>query len=153
MPLTSKIKQITEDGVYAYISLSDGTTCTNADQYYFLQGTFENEIMQCWEANAALSYCGCDGNSNHFEVDINASFESDTGNNLITLALFKNGALQLNSEMSIYIKNTAEVYSVSLVDVILFAPNDYTSIKIKSSQAGAVVTAQKMTASLHRFYR
>jgi len=137
-------------GVYAYISTPAGTTCTLADTYYFLEGTFTNEVLEQWEITPPLTYKG--GCTCKFEVQANASVSSDTANNLLTLAFFKNGVLQANSEMSVYIKNTSELYTIPTVDVIEFEPDDNVEIRVKASQAGSVITAEKFTTSLHEFF-
>ena len=144
-------QSVTPNGVYAYISTPAQTTCTLADTYYFLEGTFTNEIMDQWAVVPPLTYQG--GCTCKFEVQVNAAVESDTANNLVTLALYKNGVLQVNSEMSVYIKNVTEEYTIPTVDVLEFAPGDYIEIYIKCSQAGAKLTANKLTTSLHPFYR
>jgi len=142
-----------EDGVYAYLSTPAETTCTLADTYYFIEGTFTNEVLECWEITPPLTYLGCNGTDGHkFQIIVNASFTSDTSSNLIHMALHKNDVLQTNSIMSSYIKNTAEETMISTVDVLSFDIGDTIKIMVSASQAGSKLTAQNLTTSLNRFF-
>ena len=141
------------DGVYAYLSTPAETTCTDAGTYYFVEGTFTNEVLECWEITPPLTYLGYEGTEGHkFKVTVHASFTSDTGGNLIRLALYKNDVLQENSIMSSYIKNTAEETMISTVDVLSFNIGDTLSIYVSASKAGSKVTAQNLTTSVSRFF-
>lgn len=152
MVLTSKIKKVERDEVYAYISNPVVTTCTDADVYYFIEGTFVNEVLECWNIVPPLTYLGYCGTSNVFKIHLNASLTFNTASNLIHLSLFKNNILQTNSIMGIYIKNTSEEYTCSLVDVLTFNPGDFVDIRLKASQAGSEVIAEHITTSLNRFF-
>jgi hypothetical protein len=142
-----------EDGVYAYISTPAPTTCVVAGDWYFIEGVFTNEVLKCWEIAPPLTYLGCDDDSPHkFKVHVCASFASDTGLNLVKMALFKNGVLQTNSIMSEHIQTTAQERAMATVDVIEFDVGDTVDIRMSSSQAGAEVTAVNLTTCLSRFF-
>lgn len=142
-----------EDGVYAYIDTPAPTTCTLADEWYFLEGGFQNEILESWELVPPLTYLGYNGTDGHlFEITVNASFSSDTGLNLIKMALFKNNTLQTNSIMTNHIQTIAQERPMSTVDVISFNIGDTVDIRISASQGGSQVTAVNLTTSLKRFF-
>jgi hypothetical protein len=142
-----------EDGVYAYLSTPAETTCTDAGTYYFIEGTFTNEVLECWEIAPPLTYLGCDGNDGYkFKINVHASFTSDTGGNLIRMALYKNGELQTNSIMASYIKLTAEETTISTVDVLSFDIGDTLDIRVSASRAGSKLTAVNLTTSASRFF-
>jgi hypothetical protein len=142
-----------EDGVYAYLSTPAETTCTDAGTYYFVEGTFTNEVLECWEITPPLTYIGYEGTDGHyFKINVHASFTSDTGGNVIRIALMKNDVLQVNSIMSAYIKLTSEETSISTVDVLSFDIGDTLKIMVSASQAGSKVTAQNLTTSASRFF-
>jgi hypothetical protein len=141
------------DGVYAYLSTPAETTCTLAGTYYFIEGTFTNEVMECWEITPPLTYLGCEGtDGHHFKISVCASFTSDTNDNLIHIALYKNGEIQTNSIMASYIKNTAEARTVATVDVMTFDIGDTVDIRVSASKAGSKLTAVNLTTSLNRFF-
>lgn len=152
MPRTSQIKHIARDGVYGYISVPADTTCTNAGDWYFMQGAFTNEVLESWDFVHPITYQGYDGAPHLFKIQISVSFTTNAGNNLVRVALFKNGSLQSNSIASVYLKNVAEETSTSLVDVIEFSAGDQVDIRVQSSQAGSLVRAANCTASLSRFF-
>jgi len=141
---------IIKDGVYAYLSTPAETTCTLADTYYFLEGTFTNEVLEQWEITPPLTYIGAA--PRYFKITVNASITTDTANNLIHIALYKNGALQGNSQMGIFIKNTTEEYTVGTVDVLEFNPGDNVEIRAMASQAGSKITAEHLTTSAELFF-
>lgn len=139
------------EGAYAYVSTPAETTCTNADEYYLLVGTFNNEILDGFIINAdVLTY---KGNGRRFEIKLNASLSSDAINNTVTLALFKNGVLQSNSEMTAKIESTTGIITIPVVDVISMVEDDYIDIRVKSDLTGSGVTGETVTTSAQVFHK
>lgn len=142
-----------DDGVYAYISTPAPTTCTVAGTYYFVEGTFTNEVMEAWEVVPPLTYLGYEGTDGHyFKIDVHAAFTTDTANNLIHMALYKNGELQTNSIMATYLQLTSEESTISTTDVLQFSIGDTIEIKASASKAGSQITAVNLTTSASRFF-
>lgn len=55
-------------GVHAYISTPAGTTCTNAGDWYRLEGTFTNETLMGFSIpTTLLTY---NGQTQHFHITI-----------------------------------------------------------------------------------
>lgn len=132
--------------VFAYLSATAGTTTTVAGTYYYLAGTFTNETMNEFAiVGDTLTYQGSDGLA---LVALTASFTTDVANAEITVALKKNGVIEVNSEMTVEIGATTDITSLALVDLLNLSTDDNVSIWIKSDQAGAVITAQKVTTSI-----
>ena len=137
-------------GVYAYVSTPQNTTTTVAGTYYRLAGTFTNEILEGFFIDVdTLTYQGQKG---CFEIQVSASFITDTNNTEITLALFKNGVLQANSIMTGEIDATTDKMPLSLVDVIELEEDDTIEIKVASDKAGAVIQAITLNTSAHTFH-
>jgi len=142
-----------EDGVYAYVSTPVPTPCAVAGDWYFLQGTFNNEVMASWSLVPPLTYLGYKGTGGHlFEITVCGSFSSDTGLNLIRMALFKNNVLQVNSIMTEHIQTLAQERCMAMVDVLSFDIGDTVDIRVSASRAGSALTAVNLTTSLRRFF-
>ena len=102
-------------GAYAYISTPANTTTTLADTWYRLEGTFTNEVLEGFDiVTEKLTYLG---QTQCFEIKVNASFTSDINNTEITMALFKNDVLQTNSIMTVEINQITDKIMISLVDM------------------------------------
>ena len=138
-------------GVYAYLSTPSTTTTTNAGQYYYMTGTFTNEVMYNFAiVSDTLTYQG--NITTCFEIILNGSFSSDTPNTEITIGLFKNGAIQANSEMTVEVNQTTDIVQISTCDVLELTNGDRISIWIKSDKAGAKIDNVKFTTSLKLFH-
>lgn len=143
MPRYSKL------GAYAYISTPANTTCTNAGEYYLLQGIFTNEILKGFSIDAfILTY---NGQKQCFEIKVNASFITDTANTEISMALFVNDVLQSNSIMVVEIDKTTDKQMISLVDVLELEAGDEVSIRVASDKAGAIIQAITGNTSAQKY--
>lgn len=139
----------THTGAYAYISTPAVTTTTEAGTYYRLEGTFTNEISNGFSiVGDKLTYSG---QTQLFEIKVCASFQSDTVNTEITMALYKSGVLQTNSLMTVEVDATTDIHNIALIDVIELADEDNIEIRIKSDKAGAEITAVTGNTSANVF--
>ena len=142
-----------KDGVYAYVSTPAATTTTTGAVYYRLEGIFTNEILENWVlAGDPLSITYDGASTRYFEIEVHANLTSDTNGTTSTIAIYKNGVLQPNSLMDIYMKTLGESYTVSLNDVLAIENGDYIEIYIKSDKAGAEITANTLTTSAQTFF-
>lgn len=140
-----------EIGVFAYLSTEQDTTTTAAGTFYKLEGLFTNEILcGCSACGGILTYT--DSVTRCLKIIINATLKTDTNNTTVTMGIYKNGALEINSQMQTKLVQVTDRGTIPLVDVIELSTGDTIEIRIASDKAGAKVTATFITASAAKFY-
>lgn len=135
----------TKSVAFAYISTPAGTTTTVAGDWYRLEGTFTNEQLRGFSIVSNKLQYG--GQTQCFQITILGTFESDTAGTTLTVGIYKNGVLESNSQMKVYLKYAAEPVNVGLCDIMQLSDTNNIEIRVKSDKAGAIITASTFTTS------
>lgn len=151
-----------KESVYAYLTASEGTTITDADSWYRLEGIFSNTISDGFTADAnGITY---NGNGNRFEVEFNLCGQTDKTARICT-AMVLNAVFDVNGKMTSGTLLNGSIGSAQS-DVIgatdgyinchslwagSIATGERLSLVIQSNVAGTTVTSNSASASLHIF--
>lgn len=142
------------EGVYAYLSGEADTTCTLADTFYPIQGTFvNNPIVNFSLGIEAIVY---DGNKDcWFEIDWHATIAASANTTIVHVGVAIDGetlASESPSAMGTLLKTADEPYVISGTDVVLLSPSSTIQLQCSADGAGDVITFHHFTTSIKRFF-
>lgn len=140
-----------KSGVFAYLPFEADTTCTLADTWYPIAGTFTNNPME--DFSLGSSYIVYDGTkTQYFEIDAHATVSSNTNGTKAHFGIKINGVLLSGSVMGLYAKTSDEPYPVSGTSVVELSTSDTVQFVVKSSASGSVITFIHLTATIAEFF-
>ncbi len=139
-------------GVFAALTSPGDTTCTDADTWYPINGTFANgPIVGFSFVTDHIEYDGA--MTRHFEIDGHIVVKGDGNGITIHFGVYKNGAIVPASIMGVFTKTSGEAYPASGTSVIELATGDEIQLVLMSDSAGAVITAEHLTTTIRPFGR
>ena len=143
-----------KSGVFAYLSSSANTTCTLADTWYSISGTFTNDIVENFSAATVITpgikYDGT--KTQHFEIDYHSTLSCDANSTTIQFGVKKNGSIVTGSIMGTYIKEDDEFQSISGTCVLELEESDEIQLVLMSDGNGDVITVEYFTTTITEFF-
>lgn len=138
---------------YAYLTTPADTTCTLANTFYPIVGTFENDPMVDFDVSVGkLRYIG--NRDQSFELDWAVSLSNDALNETVHIGISINGNvldITEKSVMGLFIKYAGENVTLSGTVVETLSKNDTIELQISSSGTGDVITIDHFTTTIRRF--
>ena len=141
-------------GVFAYLSAEANTTITTAGTYEAIAGTFTNTVIESFSAATVVTPgIKYDGSlTQHLETDWHATIAADSNSVTVTMAVFKNGAMNPGSAMEILCKTAGESYSLSGTCVCEMETDDEMQLVVTSDNDGDVITVKEYTTTINEFF-
>ena len=139
-------------GVFAYLTAEDDTTCTLADTWYPIVGTFANDPIEGFATVAGpppgIQYSG--PVTSHFEVDWHASIVKAAGSSTVHVGILVNGVEVTSSIMSTFV--LMSVLQMSGTAVLELAADDVVTLAVKSSNGTDDLTFKYFTTTICKFF-
>ncbi len=134
------------NGFY-YISSSAGTTCTLADTFYKILGTYGAiEHTDFSVSGQTITYNGT--KTAKFLLNVSVSMIADTLNVVASYSPAVNGSVNANLILTRKIGGIGDVGSLSGSGPFHLDPGDELEIHVACDNAGTVLTAEKMLISI-----
>ena len=141
----------TARGVFAFLAAQANTTCTNADTYYPIAGTFTNNPLDNFSLGAtAIEYDGVP--TRWFLIGWHASLSADAGGTTVHAGIKHNTNVVAASEMGQYIKTQNEVFTFSGSAAVQLSTGDTIQLVAKADGAGDVLTFKHFTTSITEMF-
>lgn len=142
-------------GVYAYLTGSANTTCTNANTFYAIQGGFTNQPMEGFILGATAIQC-TSNSTTWYEIDWHATLSSNrTGTTAYIGVSIDNETLNISNNtsiMSTYLKAATEPQTLSGTVVKQLSNNSTVQLQCASNGAGDVLTINNFSTTIRDFY-
>lgn len=140
-----------DKGVFAFLSAQANTTCTNAGDWYPINGTFTNAPMKDFVFDTDhIEYSGIA--TTWFLIQYHATFQSDRSLTTAHLAVEKNGSAVDASIMGQYLKTKDEPFMASGMAAVQLSTNDEIQLLVKSDGAGDVLTFIHYTTAITEMF-
>ncbi len=140
-------------GVGAYLTAAANTTCTDADTFYAISGTFENDPLKGFTLGAsAIVYSG---RTRYFEIDWHATIEGDSNSIVAHIgAAIAGETLTIASAfvMGVFLKTSSEPLSLSGTRVVELSAGDTIQLQCAADGAGDVLTFDHFTTTIRPFF-
>jgi len=140
-------------GIFAYFPTTSNITTTAANTWYALPGPWTNPIVQDFGIAAdgvSISYTGTV--IQHFEIQINSTWSTDTPATTLHIGMYHNGTLLSSSVHVAKIAQVGQYRHLSNTSVVELSPNDTIQVLVRSDKAGAVLTTQHLSTSAQKFF-
>ena len=145
-------------GVFAYIDSETGenTTCTLADTWYPISGTFVNSPIEGFtlvSGDPSLQWDGAE--TAYFEIDWHVSMSCDNSNSTVHLGILiwdGDSWNEVPATMGTYVKNAGQLYTLSGTVVIQLLQNNKIQLVIRSNNAGGVITIFHYNTTIRPFF-
>jgi len=130
---------------FHHISSPETTTCTIADTYYKISGTWGDGD----DCNHGFAFDGSgkitfQGQSGAYLLFNGASDLSADKVATVTYAMYLNGALVTGGESPVSIQHANENVNLSITNFVKLNPGDYIEIYVKSNTANTDVTSSTL---------
>ena len=146
-PLTEEV------GVFAFLTAENTTTLTTANQFYLIDGIFNNSISEHFNYNSTLNAIVYENSRNRtLVVHWSISAKSSKAGSTVSVATGQNGFIRECGAMPVFFKFAGEYMTWSGFCVSEYAPDDYVQLYIKSDLANTDVIVQKMTTYITHFF-
>jgi hypothetical protein len=140
-------------GIFAYFSTTADIVTTLADTWYPLAGPWVNSVVQDFGVAAdglSIAYTG--NTIQHFEIQINSTWSTDTPATTIHMGMYYNGVLLPSSVHVAKIAQVGQYRHLSNTSVVQLSPDDTIQVVVRSDKAGATITAQNLSTSAQKFF-
>jgi len=141
-----------EQGVFAFMPVdTNTTTCTAADTWYPIAGTFTNSPMQDFSLGTlTIDYDGLE--TKQFKIDWSASCSGDSSSMTIHIGVKKNGTILPGSIMGTFLKTVDEPQALGGTVVVELETGDTIQLVIMADGAGDIVSTKHFTTAVNGFY-
>ncbi len=141
-------------GVFAYLSIGTNTTCTLADTWYPVSGTFTNPVLEDFAAATVITpgikYTGA--KTQYFEIDIHATISADDNGIITKIGIKKNGVIENGSIMATFLRTLDRFQCVSGTCVLELSQNDEIQLVIQTNNNGDILTVEHFTTTITKFF-
>lgn len=143
-----------KSGVFAYLGTATTTTCTLADTWYSINGTFTNSVIENFSVatvvTPGIKYDGT--KTQFFEIDYHATISADENSTTVHLGVKKNGTIDTGSIMGAYSKEDDELKSISGTCVLELSQNDEIQLVVMADDDGDVINIVHYTTTINEFF-
>lgn len=140
-----------QSGVYAYMDSTSATTCTSADTWYAIQGTFTNSPMEGFIFDT--DHITYKNGTQYFEINYNASVQSNNAGSTVHFNVWVNDAIVIEAaKMGTFLKFANEPIPVSGCIVLELSIDDEVKLVLESDNAGDVITINHYTTKIRPFF-
>ena len=150
---TELFSRLSDARTYAYLSATEETTCTLADTFYPILGTFINDPIVGFDVHEdKLRYLG--PTTREFEIDWSASFNCDTVGSTIHIGVSVNDEvidIHDKSVMGMYVKYADESVTMAGTLVVTVEENQTIELQISSDSATDIVSFDHFTTTIRKF--
>jgi len=140
-------------GVFAYLDTPSNTTCTLADTWYPILGTFVNNLARNFGVatvvTPGIKYTG--SKPKFFEIDYHGTLSGDSSGITTDLGVKKNGVFITGSQMGVFLKFVGEEQVLSGTCVVELEPNDEIQLVVMADTAGDIITVEHYTTTIREF--
>ncbi len=140
------------DGVFAFVPSPIITTCTDADTWYPIAGTFTNDFTGAFEFDTDhIKYTG--PLTRDFEIDAHIVTKGSANGIVAHFGIYLNGVIVDGSIMGTFMKTAAEPFPTSGTSVVELAADDEIQLMVMSDGAGDVITVEHLTTTIRSYPR
>ncbi|MCP4665186.1 MAG: hypothetical protein GY849_02375 [Deltaproteobacteria bacterium] len=143
-----------KSGVFAYLSANANTTCTLADTWYPISGTFTNPVLENFGAatvvTPGIKYNGT--KTQFFEIDYHATISADNNGIITKVGIKKNGTIEDGSVMATFLRTLDRFQCVSGTCVIELEEDDEIQLVIQANNSGDILTVEYFTTTISEFF-
>lgn len=141
-------------GACAYLGTATDTTCTTADTWYPILGTFTNCVFENFEAATAITpgikYTG--SVTQYFQVEYHATIQANSNGTTVHIGFKKNGVFVDCAKMGTFLKTANESQTVSGVCSVELATNDEIQLVLMADGNGDIVNVVHFTTSITKIF-
>ena len=139
-------------GVFAYLMAEADTTCTLADTWYPILGTFGNAPLENFSGTASpsIQYDGI--KTRYFEIDWHTSLRSSDAGSEIHCTILHNGVEVSPGIMGTFCKNAGQAYAFSGTAVVLLSTGDDIQLVVQSDSTTNTVSIVHFTTTIKKFF-
>jgi len=140
-----------KSGVFAFLTAQTNTTCTLADTWYSIAGSFTNLPIEDFVFDTDhIKYIG--KKTQFFEIDWQTSMSGDANGITPHVAISINGTPITGSIMGQFLKTSGEAYAMAGTCIVELSTDDEVQIVVKADGVGDVISFYHFTTSISEFF-